>query len=415
MTTHSHPLTAHPAHSDLAAPRQQHPLQAELAANSPPASDFLPPASPAPAPAPSASSLSLDKPSPLFDPAAMSSTYSSPQEALAPTASAGSADRVEAKPRRSGPVIWGFDLSELSFGAFSTKSLMDPKWHLRKERIIFYQLAMMVCLAAECCATYSLSKYEDQQDNIERDFPPAHVYNNDLIDMEITTIVMCVMVATLFGADFFFLAQFPKRTYPMWYQKTKKALAVTVTSGVLAAAIGLTVVVARNSARIVHVPQEVVDAATDLYFRPPLQYNKWAVNIAAVCVLWPGWVFCVISTIFMFMAADYDALHGVAPRGVPKTSSGSISNVPLSTPPALHTTSDPHASATTQSTLPGGAHREGEKIVLPAPEGRYLAVEQPRGDGRLSVEMDHGTFEGEGRHPGSVIAGARRSAAENMV
>ncbi|GAA5892701.1 hypothetical protein JCM6882_000559 [Rhodosporidiobolus microsporus] len=397
MTAHQYPPAAHPAHPDLPAPATTR-LQAE-----PPASDFV---STSPPPSSSASSLSLKPPAAdiLFD--AMASTHTSSPDALQPIDSSS-----EHKPRRSGPVIWGFDLSEMSFGAFSTKAMMDPRWHLRRERIIAYQLAMLVCLSAECCATYSLSKYEDHQTNIERDFPPAHVYNNDIIDMEIVTIVMCVMVACLFGADFFFLVQFPKRTYPAWYQKTKKAAAVTVTSGVLAAAIGLTVVVARNSAKIVHVPQAVADAATDLYFRPPLHYASWAVNIAAVCVLWPGWLFCVISTVFMFMAADYDAIHGTAPRGgfaKASDSTASISGVPLATPPGLATTSDPHASATTQSTLPAGAYREGEKVVLPTPEGRRLSVERTA-SGALGVETDHGTFEGEGRSGGLV---GRRSAEQ---
>ena len=32
------------------------------------------------------------------------------------------------------PTIWGFDLSELSFGAFSSKKMFDRRWHLRRER-----------------------------------------------------------------------------------------------------------------------------------------------------------------------------------------------------------------------------------------------------------------------------------------
>ncbi|GAA5863645.1 hypothetical protein JCM8547_003679 [Rhodosporidiobolus lusitaniae] len=306
--------------------------------------------------------------------------------------------------RKGGPVIWGFDLSEMSFHAFKTKELMDPRWHLRKERVIAYQVAMLVCLAAECCATYSLSKYEDLQGHIETRFPPAHVYQNDIIDLEIVTIVMCVMVACLYGADFFFLVQFPKRTYPAWYQKTKKAAAVTVTSGVLAAAVGLTVVVARNSAQIQHVSQDIADAAAAYYFRPPLRYRDWAVNIAALCLLWPGWVACVVATIFMFMAADYDALHGTAPSSSLGASSPSISGVPLAStglPSSTPTAGNPFASDSAAS-LPAGAYRENagtaaEKVVLPTPEGRRLSIERPGEDGRLNVETDHATFEGQGR------------------
>ncbi|GAA5823925.1 hypothetical protein JCM10212_005004 [Sporobolomyces blumeae] len=211
------------------------------------------------------------------------------------------------------PTIWGFDLSELSFSAFSSKNMFDPKWHLRRERFITYQLAMLICLAAECTATYSLSKYEDLQDNVEGRYPGAHLYNNDIIDMEITTIVFCVFVATLFGADFFFLLQFPRRKYPDWYQNLKKFFAIVIDVGVFAAALGSTIVVANNSAQIVHVSREVAREAASYYYRPPLEYNRWAVNVAYVVVLWIGWVACVVSTVFMFMAAAHDKLNGTDP------------------------------------------------------------------------------------------------------
>ncbi|GAA6037520.1 hypothetical protein JCM8097_008235 [Rhodosporidiobolus ruineniae] len=398
MPVHSYPPPASPREYYARYPRT--PPPPSLATTPPPSPPSL-----ANAPSASATPASTSKPS-LTVTRSLSATLDMSSTDLGTPASSAPAKR------RSGPVIWGFDLSEMSFGAFSHKQLMDPKWHLRKERIITYQLAMLVCLAAECCATYSLSKYEDLQTHIENRFAPAHLYNNDIIDMEIVTIVMCVMVACLYGADFFFLVQFPRRRYPMWYQQTKKALAVTITSGVLAAAIGFTVVVARNSAKIEHVPDYIKEAATQYYYRPPLQYNKWAVNIAALCILWPGWVFCVIATIFMFMAAEHDRVYGTAPRGgnYPEaaTSTPSTSNVPLATPPALFpstSSTDPRvssASGATGSMLPtsGGAYREGDKLHLPVPEGRQLAV-QPTGNG-LDLEMDHGTFEGDGRTGGVV-------------
>ncbi|GAA5882785.1 hypothetical protein JCM3774_006090 [Rhodotorula dairenensis] len=220
------------------------------------------------------------------------------------------------KSRPGWPKIWGFDLGELSFSAFGSKAMFDKRWHLRRERFVAYQAAMMICLAAECTATYSLAKYENLQDNIENRFAPAHLYNNDICDMQISTIVICVAVACLYGADFFFLLQFPRRRYPLWYQRTKEFFAVTITCGVFACALGSTIVVARNSAKIEHVPQSVVDAAVAYYFRPPLRYRDWAVNIAWVCLIWPGWIACVISTILMFRAADWDHLNGTEPRGV---------------------------------------------------------------------------------------------------
>lgn len=99
---------------------------------------------------------------------------------------------------------------------------------------------MLICLAAECTATCeslhssqlylkrsipdlaedilriplprlirdelnlssdSLSKYEDQQENIEGRYPGSAVKNNNLINFQISLIVFCVLVACIFGAD----------------------------------------------------------------------------------------------------------------------------------------------------------------------------------------------------------------------
>lgn len=84
-----------------------------------------------------------------------------------------------------GPFILGIPLGDLSFSAFSSKKMFDRRWHLRAERFgawrslpsdtmlprcragsltvglcetVVYQLAMLICLAAECTATYSYAK-----------------------------------------------------------------------------------------------------------------------------------------------------------------------------------------------------------------------------------------------------------------
>lgn len=67
---------------------------------------------------------------------------------------------------------------------FADKFIADWKY------LVLYQVAMLTCLAAECTATYSLSKYEDLQGRIENSpLFGGHLYQNDLIDAEIVTIV----------------------------------------------------------------------------------------------------------------------------------------------------------------------------------------------------------------------------------
>ncbi len=94
----------------------------------------------------------------------------------------------------------------------------------------------------QCTTTYSLSKYEDLQTNIEMlSGHAALVHNNNLIDSAIVAIVFCVLVATIFGADFFFLVLWPQRQYPLWYHKAKKFLAVVIALGMGIAAFTSTV------------------------------------------------------------------------------------------------------------------------------------------------------------------------------
>ncbi|KIM92053.1 hypothetical protein PILCRDRAFT_185 [Piloderma croceum F 1598] len=213
------------------------------------------------------------------------------------------------------PVIWGFDLSEMSWSAFEHKKMFDPRWHLRRERFIVYQLAMLICLAAECTATYSLTKYEDLQTHVEAaNGRGAQLHNNDLIAAECLTIVFCVLVATLFGAEFFFLLFFPQRTYPKWYNGTKKSLAVGITLGVFAAALMSSVIVARNSAFITGVDEATKQGLVEFFYRPPLRYNVYSTNIAYVVLLWIGLFCTAASTVIMFIAAKHDAQCGTEPR-----------------------------------------------------------------------------------------------------
>lgn len=209
------------------------------------------------------------------------------------------------------PIIWGFDLGDMKWSAFSSSEMFSRKWHLRRERFIIYQIAMLVCLAAECTATYSLAKYEKLQDHVEAlSGHIASLHNDDIVASSDVTIVFCVLVATLFGADFFFLLFFPKRRYPQWYHAIKKACAVFITLGLLGATLMSTIVVASHHASIRHVTEEEADQLRAVYYRPPTQYNKWHVNVAWVVLLWIGWLATLASTIVMFVATDHDERLG---------------------------------------------------------------------------------------------------------
>jgi hypothetical protein len=112
------------------------------------------------------------------------------------------------------------------------------------------------------------------------------VHNKALIAAHYLTIVFSVLVATLFGADFFFLLFWPARTYPRWYNNTKQLLAMGITAGVGLAVvmstvsrvafmnhparlIGAQVVVFRGAERISGVSAEQAAAYTSFFSKPP--------------------------------------------------------------------------------------------------------------------------------------------------
>jgi ABC-type cobalt transport system substrate-binding protein len=214
-------------------------------------------------------------------------------------------------------IIFGFDLSEMSCNAFNHRKMFDKRWHLRRERLICYQLAMIISLAAECTATYSMSRYQSHQSRIEAlSGYTAHVHNNDIIAAACTTIVFSVLVATLFGADFFFLVFWPRRLYPQWYNITREMLAVVITLGMAASSLMTTVVVAKHAEYITGVDGATVQALLAVHHRPPLIYRHFRQNIAWVVLIWIAFLSTVVATAIMFISVAHDTKYGTAPKEV---------------------------------------------------------------------------------------------------
>ena len=55
-------------------------------------------------------------------------------------------------------IIWGLDLNRIRFSAFKHSRMFDPRYYLRSQRFIIYQLAMIFTVVGECMATYTLDK-----------------------------------------------------------------------------------------------------------------------------------------------------------------------------------------------------------------------------------------------------------------
>jgi len=206
------------------------------------------------------------------------------------------------------PYVFGLDLNKIRFSAFKSSNMFDGRSYLRSQRFIFYQLAMIVTVCAESTATYAMTKYLDLQEAAQRMNPESYVWNNDIVGAVSLTIFAGVFTAIVYGCLFFFLLFWPdSRETPFW-ALVKKISATFCTLVVLAAAIWSTVVVATHSAYISGLTPTQY-AALRNQLRVPLKYSDYPHNLAYVIMLWIGWVFCVISNVYVFIASAYHIKH----------------------------------------------------------------------------------------------------------
>ncbi|KAE9396120.1 hypothetical protein BT96DRAFT_977651 [Gymnopus androsaceus JB14] len=212
--------------------------------------------------------------------------------------------------------LWGFDLNEMRWDAFKGKNMYSRTHYLRRERLIAYQIALNLSIIAEGVATYSMSRYNMLQTHIQQyalTLTPAFVvglHNDDIIAAEILTLTFGALVSTFFSLDLLLIVQWPRHIYPKWYNYTRMTLAIVLTAGFLAAAIMSTVVVATHSAFITGAPVAMQKQYTDFFFRPPLKYKDWAMNVAYVCLLWISCLFTIASAVIMFISVKHEMKYG---------------------------------------------------------------------------------------------------------
>jgi hypothetical protein len=54
-------------------------------------------------------------------------------------------------------VIWGLDLREMQWGKFKGSYMFNQDYHLRRTKMIVYQIAMILCVCSESVGTAALS------------------------------------------------------------------------------------------------------------------------------------------------------------------------------------------------------------------------------------------------------------------
>ncbi|MDI1492191.1 MAG: hypothetical protein OHK93_003403 [Ramalina farinacea] len=207
-------------------------------------------------------------------------------------------------------VIWGLDLREMQWGKFKSSYMFNTEYHLRRSKMVVYQIAMILCVCSESVGTAALSEYVDQQEFIARQDHLAVVYNDDFVGIMSYNIFVGVAVATIFGAAFFFDLFWPERHESPSVHLAWKICAVIMCVMGLADALAMTVIVATKSAYLSG--PDAVQGMTLLqqYLKPTLIYRKNAKAVASVVLLWPGWVATVASTVILFLSHQHDAIHG---------------------------------------------------------------------------------------------------------
>ncbi|KAF8866750.1 hypothetical protein BDZ45DRAFT_700355 [Acephala macrosclerotiorum] len=187
-------------------------------------------------------------------------------------------------------VIWGLDLKEMQWWKFKGHYMFNQVYHLRRTKMIVYQLAMILCVVSESVGTASLSDYVDEQDGIQtRDGRAAHVQNNDIVGILSFNIFVGIAVATIFGSGFFFDLFWPERHESPSVKMAWRICSVLMCIFTLADAIALTVIV-----------------ATHQNGKPNPIYRKNPYNVASVVILWPGFVATCASTYIVWKSLQHN-------------------------------------------------------------------------------------------------------------
>lgn len=208
-------------------------------------------------------------------------------------------------------VIWGLDLHEIHYSKFKSSYMFNRVYHLRRTRMIVYQLAMILCVCSESVGTAALSDYLDQQSMLQGQHPGVKIHNNDVIGAFSYNIFVGIAVAWIFGAAFFFDLFWPERHESRSVRLAWKICAVIITVMMLSSALTITVIGAMHEAQITGTTATIAQHLwAETPKKPALKYRTNPKVVASIVLAWPGWVFCVLSTIVMFMSKNHDDHFG---------------------------------------------------------------------------------------------------------
>ncbi|KAF3404213.1 hypothetical protein DPV78_002572 [Talaromyces pinophilus] len=208
-------------------------------------------------------------------------------------------------------VIWGLDLHEMQWAKFKSSYMFTRVYHLRRVKMIVYQLAMILCVCSESVGTAALSDYVDQQSFIEKQNHLAAEYNDDFVGIASYNIFVGIAVATIFGAAFFFDLFWPERHESPSVRLSWKISAIVITVMCFADAIAMTVIVATRRAYISGVDaNEAMRLLESSIKNPNLYYRHNPKCLASVILLWPGMIATIGSCYLLITSQNHDDQHG---------------------------------------------------------------------------------------------------------
>ncbi|KAL4935143.1 hypothetical protein BDV06DRAFT_135719 [Aspergillus oleicola] len=207
-------------------------------------------------------------------------------------------------------VIWGLDLHEIHWRKFKSANMFNRIYHLRRTKMIVYQLAMILCVCSESVGTAAFSDYLDQQSWVQGQHPGVKIHNNSFIGAASYNVFVGIAVAFIFGAAFFFDLFWPERHECKHVRVSWKISAVVVTVMMLSSALTMTCVGALHDATVTGTDPQTAETyrieMPDPKKRPSYNYRHNPKVIASVVLAWPGWVFCVVSTIILWKSQNHD-------------------------------------------------------------------------------------------------------------
>ncbi|KAL2826633.1 hypothetical protein BDW59DRAFT_171732 [Aspergillus cavernicola] len=208
-------------------------------------------------------------------------------------------------------IIWGLDLHEIHYKKFKSSYMFNRIYHLRRTKMIVYQLAMILCVCSESVGTAAFSDYLDQQSVIQGQHPGVKLHNNSFIGAASYNIFVGIAVAFIFGAAFFFDLFWPERHECIHVRVSWKISAVVVTIMMLSSALAMTCVAALNDVTVTGTDPETAEMLRmEATPNPSYNYRHNPKVVASVILAWPGWVFCVVSTIILFKSQQHDDQFG---------------------------------------------------------------------------------------------------------